>query len=39
MRNAAGQSGQPALAHLLAALSRATPRQAKEPTFATHDLG
>jgi hypothetical protein len=28
-----GQSGHHALAHLLAALSTATPMQAKEPTF------
>ena len=29
-------SGHPALAHLLAAHSSATPKQAKEPIFATH---
>jgi hypothetical protein len=38
MHNAAGQSEQPALAHLLAALSTATPKQAKEPTFPSRDL-
>jgi hypothetical protein len=32
MHNAAGQNGGSALAHLLAAHSIATPKQAKEPT-------
>jgi len=33
MHNAAGQRGRPTLAHLLAALSTAPPKQAKEPIF------
>lgn len=33
MHNAARQSERTALAHLLAALSTATPKQAKEPIF------